>query len=76
MFATAWLSAVAPVVLALQQRPVELVLAWTGEQIMEQHNAIAVASFFTRHFPHHRLLPTRRAQASSAAIAPALVENL
>jgi hypothetical protein len=47
------------------------VLAWAEEQNTEQHNAIAVASFFTCHFPHHRLLPTRHDQASSAAIAPA-----
>src|SRR5271169_1007511 len=37
------------------------VLAWAGEQTKEQHNAIAVASFFTPHLPHHRPLPTRYA---------------
>jgi hypothetical protein len=47
------------------------VLAWAEEQNTEQHKAIAVASFFTPHFPHHRLPPTRHDQASSAAIAPA-----
>jgi hypothetical protein len=48
------------------------VLAWAEEQNAEQQSAIAVASFFTCHFPHHRLvLPTRLDQASSAAIAPA-----
>jgi hypothetical protein len=47
------------------------VLAWTWEQVREQHKAIAVASVFTRHFPHHRLLLTRHNQASSAASPPA-----
>src|SRR6516162_492999 len=47
------------------------VLAWAEEQNTEQHNAIAVASFFTCHFPHHRLLPTRHDQASSTASPPA-----
>jgi hypothetical protein len=47
------------------------VLAWTWEQVKEQYKAIAVASFFTPHFPHHRLLLTRHNQASSAASPPA-----
>jgi hypothetical protein len=50
------------------------VLAWAEEQNTEQHNAIPVACFFTSHFPHHRLLPTRHDQASSTAIPPAPVE--
>jgi hypothetical protein len=51
------------------------VLAWAGEQAKEQHNAIAVASFFTPHLPLIGFCQ-RGMRAVVDGDSPAAVENL